>query len=277
VNDPIILADPKERAAERDADESWNDYKIREVEGDDGERALVTVGSPLRPDRKIGYGGWTTSMPWPIQPRPAVGMTIRVWSNGSQNHGVSLLADAAITPVYYKTKREVEVEHAYWIGEHQKRQRQEFVDNVAKLDELYETLPGPLKRRIDRFRAADPDFRWKEEAYEMAACAEAGRLYRAAMDPATGVLLKANGIKLPKDISLRSWDQPKGVGVTDWEDTPENRLIAIDEINGAPNNYNYQLLESLFPWIDRGHSGNTWGHAVKFALALVRDGENAAL
>ena len=146
-----------------------------------------------------------------------------------------------------------------------------------RLDLEYEQLPGPLKRRIARFRAEDPDFRWKEESYEMAACAEAGRLYRAALDPATGVILKANGIKIPRDLTLRSYDQPKGEGVTDWEDTPENRLIAIDEINGAPNDYNYTLMESLFPWIDPGHSGNTWDHAVGFARLLIRDGEEAKL
>ena len=277
MRDPIILADPKERAAEREADQSWNDYLIKEIESDDGESATVTVGDPLWPNRKMGMGGWTTSMPWPISPRPKVGMMIRVWSTGNQNHGVTLIEGDRFVPVYYKTKREMDVEHAAWIAEHQKDQRQRFVEGVSRLDTEYEKLPGPLKRRIDRFRSEDPDFRWKDEAYEMAACAEAGRLYRAAMDPATGVLLKARKIKIPKDLSLRSYDQPKGEGVTDWEDTPENRLFAIDQINGAPNSYNFKLLEELFPWIDSGHSDNTWGHAVSFARILVRDGEEAKL
>jgi len=276
MRDPIILADPKERAAEREADQSWNDYLIKEVESDDGESATVTVGDPLWPNRKMGMGGWTTSMPWPISPRPVVGMKIRIWSTGNQNHGVSVHIGPDIVPVYYKTKREMDVEHAAWIADHQKKQRQDFVDHVSQLDAEYEKLPGPLKRRIDRFRSEDPDFRWKEEAYEMAACAEAGRLYKAAMDPATGKILKDAGIKLG-DTTISSWDQPKGVGTTDWEDTPENRLLAIDAINSAPNNYNYKLLEELFPWIDPGHSGNTWGHAVVFARTLVRDGEEAKL
>jgi len=275
MRDPIILADPKERAAERDADENWGDFFIAEVEGDDGESATVTVSRDSVAGKNT-FGGWTTSMPWPISPRPKKGMLIRVWSNGNQNHGVTLIEGDRLVPVYYKTKREMDVEHAAWIADHQKKQRQDFVDNVVRLDSEYDALPPALKRRIDRFRE-DPDFRWKEEAYEMAACAEAGRLYKAAMDPATGILLKANKIKLPKDLSLKSYDQPKGEGVTDWEDTPENRLIAIDAINGAPNSYNFKLLESLFPWIDRGHSGNTWGHAVSFAMYLVRDGDEAKL
>ena len=275
MRDPIILADPKERAAERDADENWGDFFIAEVEGDDGESATVTVSRDSVAGKNT-FGGWTTSMPWPISPRPKKGMLIRVWSNGNQNHGVTLIEGDRLVPVYYKTKREMDVEHAAWIADHQKKQRQDFVDNVVRLDAEYDALPPALKRRIDRFRE-DPDFRWKEEAYEMAACAEAGRLYKAAMDPATGILLKANKIKLPKDLSLKSYDQPKGEGVTDWEDTPENRLIAIDAINGAPNSYNFKLLESLFPWIDRGHSGNTWGHAVSFAMYLVRDGDEAKL
>lgn len=266
----VILAEPKERAAERDGDSDWNDYVITKVEDDDGESATVTVGHELIAGRR-GVGGWTTSMPWPIFPRPLVGHKIRVWSNGSQSHGVSLwLSPSELVPVYYKTKREINAEWGYWVVSSQKRQREEFVSQVVQLDEAYEALPEPLKRRIDRFRAEDPDFRWKEEAYEMAACAEAGRLYRAALDPATGRILKDAGIKLPKNLALRSYEQPKGEGVTDWDDTPENRILAIDAINGAPNNYNYKLLEKLFPWIDPGHSGNTWGHAMAFALRLVR-------
>ncbi len=274
MRDPIILADPKERAAEREADSNWGDFLIAEVEGDDGESATVTVSRDSVAGKNT-FGGWTTRMPWPISPRPKKGMLIRVWSNGNQNHGVDLLAPdmhgryTEPVHVYYKTKREMDVEHAAWIADHQKKQRQDFVDHVTELDAEYDALPPALKRRIDRFRAEDPDFRWKEEAYEMAACSEAGRLYKAAMDPATGILLKANKIKLG-DVTIRSWDQPKGVGITDWVDTPENRLLAIDAINGAPNNYQYKLLESLFPWIDPGHSGNTWAHAVSFAMYLVR-------
>jgi hypothetical protein len=277
VRDPIILADPEERAAERDADINWGDFFIAEVQGDDGESATVTVSRDSVAGKNT-FGGWTTRMPWPIQPRPKVGMKIRVWSNGNQNHGVSRWVNGKyLEPVYYKTKREMDVEHAAWIADHQKKQRQDFMDHVSQLDAEYEALPGPLKRRIDRFRDKDPDFRWREEAYEMAACAEAGRLYRAAMDPETGVILKANKIKLPHDMTVSSWDQPKGRGTTTWEDTPENRLLAIDAINGAPNNYNYKLMEELFPWIDPGHSGNTWGHAVQFARVLVRDGDEAKL
>lgn len=285
MRDPIILADPKERAAEREADQSWNDYRIKEVENDEGDEATVTVGDALWPNRKIGFGGWTTRMPWPISPRPAVGMKIRVWSNGSRNHGVTLLAppdEAAVydppIPVYYKTKREVEVEHAAWIADHQKKQRQDFVSQVTKLDEAFEALHPVLKRRIQRFRDEDPNFRWQSEAYEMASCSEGTRLYNAAMDPATGVLLKHHLVRLPTNLTQSSWDIPDGdMGVLDWPNTPEMRLRAIDAINSKVNGYNYKLMEELFPWIDPGHSGNTWGHAVKFAFLLIRDGDEAKL
>lgn len=317
MKSPIVLADPKERAAERAADTHWNDYLIKEIESDDGQSAVVMVGDGFFPGRP-GYGGWTTMMPWPIEPRPKVGDKIRVWSNGSMNHGVSLIekdrhafqADPihgekpglacpdcgqlftvyyyrlhrgvsdnehcpSLVPVYYQTKAERDAEHGAWIAEHQRKQRADFEKQRDELDYQFELLPDDLKRRIQRFRDEDPDFRWKEEAYEMASCAEAGRLYRAAMDPATGKVLKDAGIKLG-DPSIPSYQQPKGIGVTDWEDTPENRLLAIDAINGAPNNYDYQLMERLFPWIDQGHSGNTWDHAVMFALRLVQ-GEGAKL
>ena len=51
-------------------------------------------------------------------------------------------------------------------------------------------------------------------------------------------------------------------------------LVAADRHGGFAT---YRLLERLFPWIDRGHSGNTWGHAVAFARLLIRDGEEAEL
>lgn len=273
---PIVLANPEERARARELDDSWNDYIIKEIESDDGESAVVTVGDALIVSRP-GFGGWTTQMPWPIEERPAVGNRIRVWSNGSMNHGVSLWrSNRTLIPVYYKTKQERDVEHGYWVAEHQRKQRSDFAAQQAELDAQFEALPPDLQRRIQRFRDEDPDFRWREEAYEMAACAEGGRLYRAAMDPATGTILKEAGIKLPKNPTLPSWEQPKGEGVTDWVDIPENRLLAIDAINGPANDYDYKKLETLFPWIDQGHSGNTWGHAVMFALALVR-GDGASL
>lgn len=274
---PIVLASPEERATERDQDQNWNDYLIKSIDPpDEPGEFTVTVGDALVPGNR-GFGGWTTTMPWPIEPKPKVGDRLRVWSNGSQNHGVSVLRGTDFVPVYYKTKREQDAEHAAWLADWERQQHEDFEKGKTQLDTQYELLPPALKRRIDRFRAADPDFRWKEEAYEMAACAEAGRLYRAALDPATGVILKKAGIKLPKDLSQPEYSQPKGEGVTDWDDTPENRLRAIDAINGPANNYAYTKLESLFPWIDKGHSGNTWGHAMLFARVLLRDGDEAKL
>lgn len=278
----VVLSEPAERAAERDADDDWNEYRIKLVEDDDGESATVEVDDKLLGNRR-GFGGWTTRMPWGVSPRPAPGQIIRVWSNGSQNHGVTLIGtvEGLYDPpvhVYYTTRREREAERGWWLVNNQIRQREEFKVQETRLDELYDTLPPPLKARIDRFRAEDPDFRWREEAYEMASCAEAGRLYRAAMDPATGALLKEHGIRLPTILEQSVWDIPDSdKGVLDWPDTPEMRLRAIDAINSKVNGYNWKLQCELFPWIDPGHSGNTWGHAVKFAWILIRDGDEAKL
>ena len=148
----------------------------------------------------------------------------------------------------------------------------EFEKGKAQLDVLYDALPDPLKNRIDRFRKEDPDFRWKEEAYEMASCAEAGRLYKRAMDPEFGVALKAAKIKGPTEEARKKaqWDWETTDGIRDWEDTPENRLLAFDAINTKLNGYKYDLMKTLMPEMDDGHSGNTWGHAVMFALRLVQ-------
>lgn len=261
---PIVLANPKERAAERDAD-LFDEYLLTEWERD-GDSATITVGESATG----GLGGWTVSVPWPLGSDAKVGDRVRVYGR-NQVHGLSWLVDGAWVPVFYRTKREMQVEADVWIADHQREQHEAFEKNRVAMDAAYETLPPPLKRRIDRFRAEDPDFRWKEESYEMAACSEAGRLYKRAMDPAFGLALKAIGAKGPKPTAAKSsWDWGENDGTTEWENTPENRLIVFDALNSKINGYNYQAMETLMPEMDRGHSGNTWAHAFMFALHLVR-------
>lgn len=49
----------------------------------------------------------------------------------------------------------------------------------AALDADYAALPDVFKRRIDKFRSNNPEFRWKYEGYEMFCCTEAVKLATA--------------------------------------------------------------------------------------------------
>jgi hypothetical protein len=264
---PVVLATPAERSAEREADRVV-EYKLTEWKREDDAGASLTVGEPVLGQ---GMGGWGVLIPWPSdKPDGRAGARVRIYGSG-EVYGLSLLADGEWVPIFYRTKREREAEFGRWISDNQRRQHEEFEKNRATMDAAYEALPAPLKRRIDRFRAEDSDFRWKDESYEMAACSEAGRLWKRALDPAFGKALKAVNAKGPKpDAPSSSWDWGENDGTTDWEDTPENRLIVFDALNSKINGYNFKLMHELMPEMDEGHSGNTWGHAFMFALRLVR-------
>lgn len=265
----IVLASPEERAAEREGDAQFEDVTLTACERD-GDWLSVSTDA-----------GWGASLRWPADaPAAAVGDRVRVWGGwGHEIRGVSLWRGVELIPISYSTKAERDAEHGAWIADSQRRQRGDYERDRPKLDAAYEALPLPLKRRIDRFRAADPDFRWREEAYEMAACSEAGRLYRAALDPVFGAALKAAGIKGPTEEARKkpSYQWEPSDGTPDWEDTPENRLVAFDAINSSLNGYAYGRMHEFLPDMDDGHSGNTWGHAVVFARELIRHGDAAAL
>jgi hypothetical protein len=254
--------------AELDASGQWEDWEVTKAEayesGDGGFFEADHVGT--------GY-------PPGLERAPQIGDTIRVYGGfGQETRGAAFHDGDELRTLWFRTKSVIEVDRAEWLLEHETAQHERFEEGAGKLDDLYEGLPAPLKRRIDRFRAEDPDFRVTGEAYEMAACAEAGRLYRRAFDPEWGKALKAAGVKGPKPgLSKPSYEWTEEDGTLDWEDTPENRLVAFDAINSKLNGYNYKLMHQLMPEMDDGHSGNTWGHAFVFARALVRDGDAANL
>jgi len=270
VSEPIVLATEKERVAERDADTEFEDRTVKEWKRLDNESADLLTDS------------WGVILNWPVdKPDAKPGDRIRVYGGfGRRVRGASLVYADGLVPISYTTKREAEVEAAAWVADHNRKQRAEFERQRPTLDAAYKALPAPLKRRIDRFRAEDPNFRWREEAYEMAAVAEAGRLFARSGDAAWGEAIRAHGIRILTDAArergVRLYDATDADLTADWPNTPENRLIAFDAINSKPNGYRYQLMDELMPEMDRGHSGNTWGHAMMFALALVR-GQGDAL
>lgn len=56
----------------------------------------------------------------------------------------------------------------------EQKRRDEFeATGRAELDAKYAALPALFQQRIDRFRANNPDFRWKYEGYEIFTCEQA--------------------------------------------------------------------------------------------------------
>lgn len=74
--------------------------------------------------------------------------------------------------VYDPTDEELEAERKKALEEHRMKQKAEFEKNRAKHDAEYDSLPPIFKKRIDRLRKNNPDFRWSVEAYDIFACKE---------------------------------------------------------------------------------------------------------
>ena len=122
---------------------------------------------------EIGYGdGWICGMPQG-DVEPKVGDTFRVYGRfGNRFHGQALNGIV----LWYSTPAEMEVKHNAMVAKMDADRRERFERERERLDRDYESLPGVLRKRIDRFRAANPDFRWEYENYEMFVCTQAAVL-----------------------------------------------------------------------------------------------------
>jgi len=116
--------------------------------------------------------GWTCGMP-DKGVEPKVGDVIRTYGRiGRQFHGQALNGQV----LWYKTQAEMDAEHRQWVDDLHARKRAEFEARKGDLDFDYAGLPPNFKLRIDRFRRANPDFRWEYEAYELFCCTEAVKI-----------------------------------------------------------------------------------------------------
>ena len=255
-----------EADAERLADTDYEDVTIESMEaGKDGYTLTFRDGL-------TGFFSWDG-------PPPEVGGMLRVYTTmlfGHPRNGHAYFTGGGLHAIEYKSKAEREAERQQVAREYGDRRTRGNRESRERYPDL-SFLPLPLQRRIQRFR--DEATEHYHEPYELAPVLEAARLFERVQDPAFGAELKRRGIKAPadgyRDVHQFRW--PRGEGRTDWPDTPEWRLTALVAINSDLNDYDYELQEKVYPEIDRGHSGNTWDHAVVFARALLRDGDEAQL
>lgn len=149
-------------------------------------------------------------------------------------HGQALNGEV----LWYQSVEDEEAARRQDLADSEARDRQRFEDNRAKLDAEYVALPETFRDRIDKFRNTNPDWRWKFEAYEMSCCSDA--------------------VKIARYCSVNRI-------ATEFEG---------DEPTAADNVTAYGKLpydEQKRAGISEGHSGNSFGFAVRLAYWYVTD------
>lgn len=191
----------------------------------------------------IGYGDhWGISLPdRGVEPKP--GDRLETFGSfGRPVHGY------AINGVVfdYRSREEMDAEHKAMVERMDAKRRADFAEKKDDLDREYDALPALFKMRIDRFRDANPDFRWQHEPYEMFVCSQAAL--------------------------LAEWAREQ-------DGDPVEAIDAWDRINSKDNDppYDYQAQLAAVPgWAD-GHSGNTHGWAVALAKQYLTTRERVPL
>jgi len=102
---------------------------------------------------------------------PKIDDTMRFYGRGIGSTVRGLAINGKV--IYYKTEDQEDKEHEDWCKEQTKKSIAEFKKNKTKLDKKYNALPEFFRKRIDRFRKANENFRWEYEPYEIFCCEEA--------------------------------------------------------------------------------------------------------
>jgi hypothetical protein len=200
---------------------------------------------------------------------PQKGSILRVYGSGLgyRFHGIDLDGQE----LFWETPMERDAERVRWMADDDRSHREEFAEEKPKLDKDFENLPAPLKARITRFREADPAFRVTSEAYELFACTEGAKFWRAALEAERGDYNHDEVERFWADPEIREKEYGSDIKGTVYEEDP------------GPENYAQRWL--IWVWsretdrqkelidYDTGHSGNTFGGAMWLALALLRGDE----
>lgn len=151
------------------ADAEYEDFELTEVteSGDWYDLRFDGMGIGLRKQ-------YDDAPPHGIVPK--VGDIVREWGRGFGYpvRGMAFFNGTEWRVAYYRTEQE-DRDHsaALAIMAEAKREAEFERSGRAELDAKYAALPPIFQRRIDKFRANNPDFRWKYEGYEMFTCEQA--------------------------------------------------------------------------------------------------------
>jgi hypothetical protein len=107
-----------------------------------------------------------------VQPRKGDKMRMYGKGFGYVIRGVDLNG----VEVYYKTDAEHRAETRRELAESDAKRKAAADADREAMDERVAALPDCFQKRIARFRRNNPDFYWKNEGYEMAACVDAVKI-----------------------------------------------------------------------------------------------------
>jgi len=129
----------------------------------------------------------------------------------------------------YKTRAEVDQEHADYLQDIKDRKQKEYDENIEKWLEQKNKLLPPLRQRLERFESESGtvEFWLNDGAYELFCVSQAQMLY-------------------------------------EWSLQFDNPVEKIDEFNGL----DYKKQIELVPGVDEGHSGWTFSAMIVMAKML---------
>lgn len=102
---------------------------------------------------------------------PRVGMNVTYYGKGFGFTVRGVVINDVI--FYYRTPEESQKDHEKYFEKQNNDKKAIYKWNKAKYDKMYKSYPDVFKRRIDRFRANNPDFNWEHLSYELYCCNEA--------------------------------------------------------------------------------------------------------
>lgn len=205
----------------------------------DPEYTVYTLDKVEKYDRGyvIGHDGWCLSIDDPgFEPR--VGDVARFYGRGLGYLVRGVVIEGRVA--YYRTPAEQDEKDAASALAEKRRGQDAFLANKSMMDERFAALPPEFQRRIERFRTHCPSFRWEFEAYEMSSCVDAVKI-AGHLRPQMDAVMETGDERLDA-----TWEIAKAFGRLPWE----------EQLRRVPD-------------LDRGHSGNTFGMALRLAWRYV--------
>lgn len=112
---------------------------------------------------------------------PKVGMKVRFYGKGFGFPVRGIFVNGH--KFYYRTEAEEEQRHQNWVRDSNNKKKAEFEANKKETDRRVAALPEVYQRRLNKFRTANPDFRWNYEPYELFCCEQSLVLADALKTP----------------------------------------------------------------------------------------------
>jgi hypothetical protein len=172
--------------------------------------------------------------------------------------------------LFYRTDIELENEHQKLVAQLERDRKERFEKAKDTLDAQYDALPDVFKQRIDKFRNANPDFRWEYESYEMFCCTEAVAFAEAARQAVDGHANDAEvdafygNVELLQKAAYGSREE----AVSESDNPYVRWLVWANALNSKAYDYDYQRQLQVLR-CSNGHSGNTFGAAMQLAWLYI--------